>query len=87
MTLVGQVAVWQEGDGKLFQELKEVIQRFMDGLARQCDDRFAALMREPGGPELVGLASGAVPLDDSEGSLPDLRRPTGPRAGHLQQPG
>jgi hypothetical protein len=80
-----QVAVWQEGGGQLFRELKEVIQGFMDALARQCDDRFAALMREPGGPELEGLASGAVPLDDSdEALLPGPRRPAGPQGGLLQ---
>jgi hypothetical protein len=71
---VSRLQIWRD-DEALFRRLKEVVQRFMDDLARTCNDRYSALVNEPGGAELAAFHSrDYVPSQLSlhiDGYLPD----------------
>ena len=45
--------VWREDGNALFQQLKRRAAALMEEIAASCDERYAALCREPAGPALV----------------------------------
>jgi hypothetical protein len=60
---VRPLQVWRDDGGTLFLQLKGIAQRLMDGVARACDERYAALVAEPCGKQLAGFYSlGAEPM-------------------------
>ncbi len=54
--------MWREDGHALFQELKRRAAALMEDIAASCDERYAALCREPAGPALLSLFPEAVQL-------------------------
>ena len=61
--------VWREDGHALFQQLKKRAAGLMEDIAASCDERYAALCREPAGPALVSRFPEAVQLLPVAGCL------------------
>jgi hypothetical protein len=59
--------IWKSGDGVLFQRLKDIARMFMEVIADKCDERYDAMVREPGGVDLIALRSWPLPDEESHG--------------------
>jgi hypothetical protein len=54
---VRPLQIWRDDGGALFLQLKRIAQRLMDGVARACNERYAALVAEPCGRQLAAFCS------------------------------
>jgi hypothetical protein len=54
---VRPLQIWRDDRGALFLELKGIVQRLMDGVARACNERYAELVEEPCGRQLAAFCS------------------------------